>query len=56
MIDILDKKKCCGCSACVSICPKQCISMKIDEEGLHIQRLIKIYVLNVVCVKRLVLL
>ena len=33
MIDILDKKKCCGCSACVSICPKQCISMKIDEEG-----------------------
>lgn len=33
MINIIDKKKCCGCSACMSICPKQCISMKIDEEG-----------------------
>lgn len=33
MIEILDKKDCCGCSACVQRCPKQCISMQEDEEG-----------------------
>ena len=33
MIDIIDKKNCCGCSACASICPKQCISMVTDNEG-----------------------
>ena len=33
MIDILDKKDCCGCSACVQRCPKHCISMVEDEEG-----------------------
>lgn len=33
MIEILDKKNCCGCTACVEKCPKQCISMKEDEEG-----------------------
>lgn len=31
-IEVLGNK-CCGCSACVNKCPKQCISMKIDEEG-----------------------
>lgn len=35
MIDIKDKKDCCGCSACVQICPRQCISMKVDEEGFE---------------------
>lgn len=25
---MLDEKKCCGCGACVVVCPKQCISMK----------------------------
>lgn len=29
----MNKTNCCGCSACVSICPKQCITMKVDEEG-----------------------
>lgn len=24
---------CCGCTACLSVCPKQCISMKQDKEG-----------------------
>jgi Na+-translocating ferredoxin:NAD+ oxidoreductase RNF subunit RnfB len=24
---------CCGCTACVSICPQQCIEMKKNEEG-----------------------
>lgn len=33
MIDIQDKKNCCGCSACASICPKHCIAMVDDEEG-----------------------
>ena len=33
MINITDKKDCCGCSACVQACPKQCIQMKDDEEG-----------------------
>ena len=33
MIEILEKKNCCGCSACAQICPKQCISMAADEEG-----------------------
>lgn len=33
MIDIKDKKDCCGCNACYDICPKQCISLKTDIEG-----------------------
>lgn len=32
MIDIVGNK-CCGCTACVSICPKKCISMKDNSEG-----------------------
>ena len=27
------KMDCCGCGACVQHCPKQCITMKEDEEG-----------------------
>lgn len=33
MIDILHKLACCGCSACVQKCPKQCISFIEDSEG-----------------------
>lgn len=33
MIDIKDKRNCCGCSACASVCPKDCITMTEDEEG-----------------------
>ena len=33
MIIIADKKDCCGCAACVQACPKQCITMKEDNEG-----------------------
>lgn len=33
MINIVDKKNCCGCSACASVCPKNCISMQPDSEG-----------------------
>jgi len=28
-----EKKDCCGCTACMSICPKGAISMQVDEEG-----------------------
>ena len=33
MLNITDKTKCCGCSACFNICPKQAISMEYDSEG-----------------------
>lgn len=33
MIDIIDKKDCVGCNACVQRCPKQCISMHEDDQG-----------------------
>lgn len=33
MIRLEDKANCCGCSACSSVCPKQCITMKADREG-----------------------
>ena len=33
IIEISNKKECSGCYACVSICPKRCISMQIDNEG-----------------------
>lgn len=35
MINIKEKKNCCGCSACYSICPKNCISMEEDNEGFR---------------------
>lgn len=33
MINITEKKNCCGCGACAQICPKQSISMVEDNEG-----------------------
>ena len=35
MIEIVDKHNCCGCSACVQVCPKRCISFNEDEEGFR---------------------
>lgn len=32
MIQIKDKKDCCGCSACAQRCPKQCITMQSDDK------------------------
>lgn len=32
-IEVLDKKRCSGCTACQSACPKNCICMEADEEG-----------------------
>lgn len=33
MINIKDKKNCCGCQACGDACPKSAISFKTDNEG-----------------------
>lgn len=33
MIDIVNKKDCCGCYGCYNICPKNCILMIEDIEG-----------------------
>ena len=33
MIEIKDKKSCCGCGGCMNACPKHCITMKADNEG-----------------------
>ena len=33
MICIDNKKECCGCGACAQICPKNCITMRADDEG-----------------------
>lgn len=35
MISIQDKDKCCGCAACVQVCPKQCFSFEEDKEGFR---------------------
>lgn len=35
MLQIIDKRNCCGCSACVQICPKQCISFDEDKYGFR---------------------
>lgn len=29
----IEKKDCCGCSACYSVCPSNAISMEEDSEG-----------------------
>ena len=33
MIEISNKQKCCGCSACIQACPTQCMSFNEDEQG-----------------------
>jgi coenzyme F420-reducing hydrogenase beta subunit len=35
VIDIQDKENCCGCEACVQICPQGCIHFEEDEEGFR---------------------
>lgn len=35
MICITDKHNCCGCSACVQVCPKKCIEFNEDKDGFY---------------------
>lgn len=35
MISTIEKNRCCGCEACISKCPKQCIAMTLDDEGFY---------------------
>ena len=35
MINIINKYNCCGCAACVQVCPKQCIQFNEDEQGFN---------------------
>lgn len=35
MINIQNKYNCCGCTACVQTCPKQCISFDEDVQGFR---------------------
>lgn len=33
MFEALSNKDCCGCQACIEICPKNCLKFEINEEG-----------------------
>ena len=46
-MSIKDKQQCCGCSACVNACPKQCLMMQPDGEGF----LYPVMVDNDACIK-----
>lgn len=35
MIKVIDLRDCCGCSACVQICPKKCIAFNEDSYGFR---------------------
>lgn len=35
------KKDCCGCTACLAICPKQAIEMVEDEEGFEYPKIVE---------------
>lgn len=35
MISINSEKDCCGCSACVQICPQKCIELEDNSEGFY---------------------
>lgn len=54
MINIIDKKECCGCNACGDICPKDAITYKTDIEGfwypeVNMQRCIDCHLCEKVC-------
>jgi len=46
MIDIKKKSECCGCYACVNICPKKCIDMNVDDEGFWYPKVDKSLCIN----------
>lgn len=41
MIRILEKNKCCGCGACMQICPIKCIQFIHDNEGFFYPKVIQ---------------
>lgn len=41
MIDLVKNEECCGCTACISVCPVQCIELLEDEEGFWYPRVQK---------------
>lgn len=45
MIFLRKKEDCCGCSACLQVCPRKCIEFKEDEAGFRYP-----YVDNTLCV------
>lgn len=54
MINIIDEKKCCGCTACENACPQKCIKMIEDREGflypqVDTQRCIDCHLCEKVC-------
>ena len=52
----LNNKDCCGCTACYSICTRNAIIMVEDGKGFKYLRLMRNYVINVVCAKKYVIL
>lgn len=46
MINIVDKKDCCGCSACASVCSKNAISMQADALGFFYPQVDKLNCVN----------
>lgn len=46
MINVDDKKNCCGCTACKNICPVSCIRMGTDDEGFIYPSVDKVKCIN----------
>ena len=42
-IQFEDKKDCCGCSACVAVCPVKALAMVVDEEGFYYPEFARIH-------------
>lgn len=54
MIEVIDKTKCCGCGSCFQKCPRNCISMELDDEGflypvVNLDRCINCKLCEIVC-------
>lgn len=46
MLEIKNKKDCCGCGACANICPKGCIALVEDNEGFLYPQIDKAQCIN----------
>ena len=46
MIQIIDKHNCCGCEACVQVCPKHCINFTPDNEGFSYPQVDELLCIN----------